>query len=116
MWKVEDNKITLTRGDTPSFQLNLNTIDGDGNPTPYVPAVGDKLIFAIKKRATDSEIWSVIEIPTDTMMLNFTQETTQALQFGEYVYEISLNNESEGYHDTFIANTPIIITEELYNG
>lgn len=116
MWKVENNKITLTRGDTPSFQLSLNTVDESGTLTPYVPQTGDELIFAIKKRATDPEVSAVVEIPTDTMMLIFTQETTQALQFGEYVYEISLNNDSEEYHDTFIANTPIVITEELYNG
>lgn len=116
MWKVENNKITLTRGDTPSFKLNLSTIDEDGNLTPYVPSEGDRIVFAIKKKATDPEVWAIVNIPTDTMTLTFKQETTQALQFGSYVYEISLNNDAEEYHDTFIANMPIIITEELYNG
>lgn len=116
MWKVENNKITLTRGDTPSFKLELSTIDDDGNLTPYVPQEGDRLVFAIKKRAIDPEVWAILDIPTDTMMLTFKQETTQALAFGNYVYEISLNNDADEYHDTFIANMPIIITEELYNG
>lgn len=116
MWKVENNKITLTRGDTPSFKLELSTIDEDGNITPYTPAPDDRLVFAIKKRAIDPDVWAIVEIPTNTMVLRFKQETTQALPFGEYVYEISLNNNTQEFHDTFIANTPIIITEELYNG
>lgn len=116
MWKIdENNKITVTRGDTPSFQLNLYTTDDDGNPTPYTPSQGDEIIFAIKKKATDNAIWAIVEIPTDTMILTFTENTTRALSFGEYVYEISLNNTGDNYHDTFIANTPIIITEELYD-
>lgn len=117
MWKIDENrKITLTRGDTPSFKLDLYVNDADGNPTPYTPAADDHIIFALKKKATDNELWAIIEIPKDTMMLTFTDETTRALAFGDYVYEISLNNDTDGYHDTFIANTPLILTEELYNG
>lgn len=116
-WKIDaDNKITLTRGDTPSITLNLYTTAEDGSQVPYTPSVGDKIYFALKKNATDSETWAVIEIPTDTMVLKFEDTTTRGLQFGNYVYEISLNNTADGYHDTFITNTPLIITEELYNG
>lgn len=117
MWKVDsNNKITLTRGDTPSFKLNLYTTDESGNKTPYVPTTGDDIIFAIKKTAYSDTTYSIIHIPTDTLMLTFSQNDTRNLTFGDYVYEISLNNAAAGYHDTFIANTPITISEELYNG
>lgn len=117
MWKIDKNlKITLTRGDTPSFKLNLFTTDEDGNPKPYTPVDGDEIVFALKKKATDLDLWAKVVIPNDTMILKFEQETTRALDFGDYVYEISLNNADDGYHDTFIANKPIVITEELYNG
>jgi len=114
MWSIDDNlKITLTRGDTPSFALNLTTVDDDGETVPYVPADDDVIMFALKKKATSSELWASIQIPNDTMVLAFTEDTTRALEFGNYVYEISLNT-ADGYHDTFIANKPIVITEELY--
>lgn len=115
MWKIDKNNvITLTRGDTPSFKLNLTTIDEAGETVPYEPVEGDSLIFVVKKDAKDNDIWVRIEIPTDTMVLTFEEEHTKGLQFGTYVYEISINNDGTGYHDTFIANTPIKITEELY--
>lgn len=113
MWKVDSkNNIIMTRGDTPVFVLNLTKADGD----PYVPASGDEIVFVIKRSAEDEEILAQISIPTDTLELRFYDSTTRFLEFGKYVYEISLNNASENYHDTFIANTPIFITEELYNG
>ena len=113
MWRIDTkNNITMTRGDTPTFQLNLTKADG----TPYVPASGDVIMFVIKKSAEEPEILAQIEIPTDTLILRFYESTTRNLEFGKYVYEISLNNSVEDYHDTFIANTPIYITEELYNG
>ena len=110
MWSIDGkNVIRMTRGDTPTFQLNLTTGSGD----PYVPAEGDEILFVIKKSAKESEVLAEIEIPTNTLVLRFQEQTTREMEFGEYVYEISLNNGSQDYHDTFIANTKIIITEEL---
>lgn len=115
MWKIDrDLKITMTRGDTPSFRINLTTTNEFGDEVPYIPVDGDRIIFALKKNANDDNLWAVIDIPTDTMILRFRQETTKILPFGNYVYEISLNNDNIDYHDTFIANVPLILTEELY--
>ena len=111
MWSINDkNEITLTRGDTPTFTLNLTNPDG----TPYEPVTGDQLIFVIKTSAKSQETWATIEIPTNTMELVFEENTTKALPFGKYVYEISLNNDTNDYHDTFIPATLITITDELY--
>lgn len=113
MWSInERNEITLTRGDTPTFTLALKNPDN----TPYVPVEGDEIIFVIKTSAKSQEIWAQIEIPTNTMELVFEEATTRGLEFGKYVYEISLNNNARDYHDTFITATPIFITEELYHG
>lgn len=115
MWNLDPatNKITMTRGDTPTFGITLSITDEHGDTTPYTPSEGDQIIFAIKKKATDTQQWAIIEIPTDTMELRFKQETTKALDFGEYLYEISLNNDSQEYHCTFIL-AKLELTEELY--
>lgn len=111
MWKIDnDLKIIMTRGDTPSFLVDLTDEDG----TPYVPMDGDKIIWALKSSAKSPDLWAFIEIPTDTMILRLQESTTKALPFGEYVYEISLNNDAQGFHDTFICNKPLILAEELY--
>jgi len=113
MWKIDTNNvITMTRGDTPTFTLNLTNPDG----TEYEPMSGDEIIFVIKKDPQLLEYLAQIEIPTDTMELVFSEQTTRPLDFGKYFYEISLNNSARDFHDTFITATPIFITEELYNG
>lgn len=113
MWKIDSkNNIQMTRGDTPTFNLNLTTASGD----PYVPASGDEIWFVMKRDANDEEILAQIPIDPSLLVLQFSESTTRDLDFGRYYYEISLNNAYEDYHDTFIANTPIIITEELYDG
>lgn len=114
MWKIDEKslKITMTRGDTPTFLLNILTPDN----LPYTPKSGDKIVFCIKKSATDDEMLAYKEIPTSTLALKFEESMTRDLEFGEYVYEISLNNDIDDYHDTFIANKRLAITEELYNG
>ena len=113
MWDINSkNEISMTRGDTPTFTLALT--DPDGNP--YSPMTGDEIIFVIKKSPDLPEIWATVSIPTDTLELRFQEGTTRALEFGKYYYEISLNNDTQDYHDTFIPATPIFILEELYNG
>lgn len=116
MWEIDPNtlKIRMTRGDTPSFKLNLTTVDDDGNESPYIPFEGDKIIFALRKNANDDALWAIVEVPTDTMVLRFKQETTKALSFGNYIYEISLNNDEQDFHDTFIYSRPFELLEELY--
>lgn len=112
MWKVDTkNNIRMTRGDTPTFSVALANPDG----TAYVPVAGDTIIFVLKESIEeDAEILLEKSIPTDTLELSFAQEDTQPLEFKMYYYEISLNNDNTGYHDTFITATPFYITEELY--
>lgn len=115
MWNInENNEITMTRGDTPSFVIKLTTKNAKGEEVPYEPVTGDRIVFALKRTARDNSILTIIEIPQETMLLQFKQMDTKVLGFGEYVYEISINNDLLDFHDTFIANKKITITEEIY--
>lgn len=114
-WKIEENKITLTRGDT--FQATVGiTIDEE----PYTPASGDSVRFALKRAALnynrtdfmDEEPLILKEIPTDTMLLELDPEDTKSLGFGRYVYDVEITF-ADGTVNTFITAEDFILAEEV---
>lgn len=115
MYKVEGNKITMTRGDTLILQVNISQ-----GEEPYVPVEGDSVRFAVKSRLNsrgtafkEAEPLINKNIPTDTMLLTLEPDDTKQLPFGEYAYdiEITFNN---GVVDTFITNSPLILEPEVH--
>lgn len=115
MWRVdaETQDIVMTRGDTPSFEIQCNTLDGEGNPVPYVPEEEDVFIFACKE-SKGSEPAFIVEIPKDTMTVSFKEEYTKNLKGTKFIWEVSLNNASTGYHCTFICEKNLILRPEVY--
>lgn len=114
MWKIDsNNNISMTRGDTPSFKINLTTKDEQGQTVPYTVKEDDVVMFAVKE-TNSNEILISIEVPHDTMLLKIPQNKTKYLGLGKYVYEISLNNDGDDFHDTFIANKTLELTNEVY--
>lgn len=115
MWEVNPSNytITMTKGDTPSFKVDCNITDENGELVPYEPEEGDKFIFAVKQNKDDPTPLFTIEIPTDTMILTFSEDDTKNLELGKYIWEISLNKES-GYRCTFICNKVLILQVEVY--
>lgn len=113
----ENNKISLTRGDT--FEATISIYKKDG--TPYVPQEGDLITFALKEaRMTpgnqnfvnkDPLIFKVI--PTTTMLLSIQPADTAELKFGNYKYDIEITLES-GKVYTFIDDADFIITPEVH--
>lgn len=116
MHKLNGNNITLTRGDTLIANIELTR-----NGEPYTPAAGDSIRFALKHRIlkqdgsdfADVEPLANITIPNDTLTLEITPNTTKALAFGNYVYDIEITF-ADGKVDTFIANADFIIAPEVY--
>lgn len=109
MVKVNGTSITMTRGDTAMLQLYLTYQDEE----PYEPAEGDYIRFAMKKSFDDSvPPMLVIEIPTDTLLLEIEPEDTKTLSYGSYCYDIQLTT-SEGIVDTFIDRAILTLTEEV---
>lgn len=113
MVKINNNKITMTRGDTLSTTVTI-TVDGE----EYTPQTGDTVRFAMKhddmtvdKTAyTDSEALLIKNIPIDTMLLKLDSADTKPFDFGNYVYDIEITF-ANGDVDTFISSTLVLKPE-----
>lgn len=115
MWKIDSNyNISMTRGDTPSFKINLTTKDDDGNVVPYVVKADDEIVFAVKENELAVDVLIKVIVPHDSMILKIPENQTKYLGLGKYVYEVSLNNDNDEFHDTFIANKVLELTTEVY--
>lgn len=106
MYKIQGNKITLTRGDSFYCQLTLKSKDG----TVYVPEEGDVIRFAMGRDYGDPIITKVI--PNDTMTLSLVPADTEELSFGKYVYDIEITF-ADGDVDTFINEAEFVIAPEV---
>jgi hypothetical protein len=117
MFTVEDNKITLTRGDTFEATLGLKV---KGSSEPYVPVEGDKVRFIVKNWALNSNGSAYVDktvriekaIPIATMQLKLEPNDTKPLPFGRYAYDIEVTLAS-GKVDTVIEREDFIITPEV---
>ena len=113
---VDNNKITLTRGDTLRVKISMKK-----GEEPYEPVAGDSLRFALKHPdlTTDKGNFKDVEplilkdIPTSSLVLTLNPEDTKNLKFGKYVYDIELTM-ADGAVDTFITAAPFILTEEVH--
>ncbi len=105
MYTIENNNISLTRGDTLIVQVNIKQDGSD-----YIPDSGDIIYFALKHNTMDSKRERYLDkeplilkmIPNDTLILRLESAETKNLAFGRYVYEIELTKE-DGTVDTFIS-------------
>lgn len=108
-WMIdENNRITMTKGDTPTFSFELLLPDG----TPYEYEDGDRVVFATKKNKYDAEPAFTIEADLETKTISFSEEDTKELEIGKYIWELSLNK-ADGYRCTFIANRILKLTVEV---
>lgn len=107
-FKVRNNTIYLTRGDTFRAILTITYPDG----SVYTPKEGDSIRFALKESIDDTECLIWRNIPIDTMMLVIEPGDTKELDFGTYVYDIQLTK-ANGDVDTFITASKFKITAEV---
>lgn len=108
MIEVDDNVISLTRGDSAAFVLDLEDENGD----PYVPNPGDVIRFAMSKTYGVDEPLIRKEVDHETMQVELEPEDTKHLAFGNYVYDIELTDESG--HVTTILLSKLKLTKEVY--
>lgn len=118
MLKVIGKKIFITRGDTAYITVNVYAPDG----SEYVLQEGDKLWFAVKRKTTDKDyLISPKELSIginpstgkqEAVLSIFPQETKN-LDFGSFVYDVSLVNTAKNFVNTIIEPSSFTITEEV---
>lgn len=108
--KIEDKvyDITLTRGDTLFIEFPLF----DEDDQPYTPVEGEVLRFAMKKKHKDEDPLVLVDIPTDTCLLEIRPEHTKPLNFGDYVYDVEFTD-SYGHVSTIIKGM-FTVDKEVY--
>ena len=108
MIEIDGNVISLTRGDSAAFVLDLEDEHGD----PYIPNEGDVIRFAMSKTYGVDEPLIRKEVDHDTMQVELDPEDTKNLAFGTYVYDIELTDESG--HVATILLSKLKLTKEVY--
>lgn len=114
MIRVNDNNITIIRGDSGYVIVPLVEVGNDGEEKPYEPKEGETLRFAMAKKygASEDECFIIRQIDISDLKLYFYPEDTKSLKFGDYKYDLEFTN-AEGYVDTILKGT-FTIAEEVY--
>lgn len=106
MYKVIQNNLYLTRGDTAVFPLKVTYMDD----TEYTFEEGDKVLFTVKKKTTDGETLFQKEITNGGLFL--MPEDTKDLPYGRYCYDVQLTKQC-GTVRTIIPPHILKICEEV---
>ena len=106
MFKVQNNKIAITRGDTGIFRLDIQ--DTQGNNYNYE---NDTVVFTVKEntKTTETLIKKTISPLSDVVI---EPGDTKDLDYGDYVYDVQLTT-TEGVVDTVIAPSVFRVLPEV---
>lgn len=92
-----DNNITMTRGDTAKFNINVTSLD---NNNPYVITANDTVMFTLrdapKKDALDVDFLLQKEAPLGLLTLD--PADTEELAYITYYYDIQITLENLEVH------------------
>ena len=106
MFKVENNNISMIRGDSGVFTITIT----DTNGTPVELTDGDVLTFTLRRTARNPAI--VLQKNIVGGELDIKPADTEGLTFGTYVYDIELKR-ADGYVDTVIPPHEFLLLEEV---
>ena len=115
MHSIQNNAISLTRGDSFSCEVGIKV-----NGETYTPASGDVIKFYMKRAMMNAQKTAYVdakpliekEIPNNTMILHLDPNDTKSLLFGDYVYDCEITF-AGGNTDTFINNAPFTLLPEV---
>ena len=91
MLLVENNDITMTKGDSGFFTVTFE--NGDG--TEYVPENGVTVLFTVKKKK--ESFYSPVLEKNGTKIV-FNAADTEKIPSGEYVYDIAVVKSADERH------------------
>lgn len=101
--------ITLTRGDSCSFSVEISDAQGE----PYELRDGDTVTFTVKKNTkTDETLIQKTFGYGDALTVAIGASETEQLKYGTYAYDLQLTYAGGGV-DTFIGPADFILTEEV---
>ena len=106
MFKVDNNNISMIRGDSGVFIITIT----DTNGTPVELTDGDGLTFTLRRTPRSPTIVLQKTITDGTLTIN--PSDTQDMPFGSYVYDVELKR-ADGYTDTIIPLHEFCILEEV---
>ncbi len=81
MFCIENNNITMTKGDSGFFEVKLENRDG----SEFVPSETDAVMFCVKRK---KEKFCPIVLKKRGTKIVLDTEDTQNIPSGEYVYDI----------------------------
>lgn len=106
MFTVQNNNISLIRGDSGAFGISIT--DTNGNPVELTD--GDVLTFTLRRTPRSPTI--VLQKIIAGGELDIKPADTEGLTFGAYVYDIELKR-ADGYVDTVIPPHEFLLMEEV---
>ncbi len=106
MFKVDDNNISIIRGDSGAFTISI----ADTNGSPVALTDGDVLTFTLRRTPRSPTI--VLQKVIVNGELDIKPADTEGLAFGAYVYDVQLKR-ADGYTDTIIPPHEFCILEEV---
>lgn len=109
MVKVENNTITITRGDTFETPLEITDCMND----EYVPGPDEIIRFALKSSYRDKTPLIVKQISPHMLFLRLEAEETKQLKARAmpYVYDVEISDASRVIT---IISGELYVTEEVY--
>lgn len=81
MFLVENNNITMTKGDSGFFTIAFENIDG----SEFVPNVDDRVLFSVKKK---KERFCPVVLTKAGQKIFFEKGDTEKIASGEYWYDV----------------------------
>lgn len=106
MFKVDNNIISIIRGDSGAFTISI----ADTNGSPVALTDGDVLTFTLRRTPRSPTI--VLQKVIVNGELDIKPADTEGLAFGAYVYDVQLKR-ADGYTDTIIPPHEFCILEEV---
>lgn len=106
MFKINGSTISITRGDTGVFSLDVKTASG----TAYDYSQ-DTVLFTVKKTVFDSTPLIQKQVIYEENITILPTDTSN-LPYGTYVYDVQLTT-AGGVVDTIITPSKFIIGEEV---